>query len=188
LQAFREGRPWSDEEDRKILSDERPSEMELSKQIGRSIRAIQHRRNRLKNNEATNGSVRNLLEGSRQAPVRTWKPPAELSAPKPAPRPPLTPMGARFRALAMGFSPHEGATVEEIQAMMARYKPFYDSGVRKGVFVVTAEFGVCEVTQILPGPLKALVKLASGQERYVTLELLSRSQREQRRSNRRGGR
>jgi hypothetical protein len=171
-QAFQARKSWSVEEDRKILADERPSDMDLSKDIGRSIRAIQHRRNRLKNNEAV--------------PSRLWKlsmtPPTSV----PEPSPPLTPMGARIRALAMGFSPPDGATVEEMLAMMARYKPYHDAGVRRDLQVVTADFGPCEVIRILPGPLKAIVRLSSQKERLVDLELLRLALVEQRRMNRRG--
>lgn len=171
---------WTQEEDQQITAPDKPADMVLAERLGRTVHAIEDRRYALKHGVAPNGGL------ARPRTIRSC-PDVRTTSFVPAAKP-MTELGARIRAIAMGFSPAAGASVEAIQLQMRRYKPYKDIGIAKGLKVGITGLGQIEVLEILPGSMKASVKTESGGERLVPLEQLRFSLAEQRRNSRRGGR
>jgi hypothetical protein len=178
--ALSSHRLWSQKDDNKILADDRPMDRELGKKIGRSVHAIQDRRMLLRNGGAPSGGVKKA--------ARSAKPISSPEAPRTVAKPPKpsSQIKARLQALSMGFSPPANASVDTIERLIERYKPFHDAGVVVGMKVEMGSLGDCKITEIHPGSLRVTVLLlGTASKRFVAVQDVKRALAMQRR-NRRG--
>ncbi len=157
----RGGSPWSVEDSNRIMADDRPTDLELAKELGRTVNAIQHHRNRLRNHETYTSGVK---VGSQEG-----RKPAAGARKKLA-----SPTALRLVGLFMGLKFEADATVEAMQAVIDQYRPYYKAGILVGAFA-NLSIGECRIVEIRPGAHQATVQVvATGKQRFVPLDDIKR--------------